>query len=92
MLVVGMALGWFVREKQIRGEANDKIAQAMKWRTCTGALECALKEDGWQVDWHLESSTVGLAWPAEGASASRSYAFRIRYLPTDSLEPSVDRQ
>lgn len=64
-LVVAVGLGWLVRERRIRAEVQTCQIQidiardeARRWRGAAGALEYAMSEDGWRIDWNLRASEV----------------------------------
>ncbi len=80
-LMVALALGWFVRERQLEAEVD----RAKAWRSRAGALEHYLKEEGCEVIWDLELPGVSLIWSPPMARSRAS-----AYLPTDFFEPSDD--
>jgi hypothetical protein len=57
-LVVAMALGWFIHERQLQAEVRHQTARAAKWRACTGALEFFFREDGKKLTWDFEREWV----------------------------------
>jgi hypothetical protein len=61
-LVVALVLGWLVREWQHSAEFDTVVRElsrlrirANQWRKAAGALEEAVKGEGWQVIWEAES-------------------------------------
>jgi hypothetical protein len=79
-LVVALALGWFVRERQVMGE----LTQARKWRGVAGALESVLRGEGWELEWYPQLSGVHVFLP-NGDLASHAY-YRG---PFETYEPSA---
>jgi hypothetical protein len=80
MLVVAVALGWFVREWQLREKADLAINDARFWRGGAGALELHLETDqGVIVTWDMDK------WEAR--------VFKLNILSTYDLracEPNPD--
>ena len=96
-LVVAMALGWLVRERQLRvegarfqAEASRERDRATKWRGAAGALERLLSEEGWKVKWDLPASYVTAEKEVEFAtSKSGRRVTSGRKRSTDQFEPSA---
>jgi hypothetical protein len=57
-LVIGMTLGWWVDNRRLGAEVDRASQRISKWRGAAGALEHALIEDGWDVEWHPELTRV----------------------------------
>jgi hypothetical protein len=92
-LVVALALGWWVRERKVRAEAERGSQLVTKWRMRAGALESALNDDGWDVTWDSpNSSDLVLKWPGEDVptqvreSAKKGNVWRI----VPPTEPSAE--
>jgi hypothetical protein len=80
-LVVAVALGWFVRERQLRGEVD----QANKWRMAVGALQRGFDDEGWRINVNFDASTVEMfhGGPPKNGVIYRVYASRAFAEPTD---------
>jgi len=64
-LVVAVGLGWFVRERQLRTDANQARAEANLarrhvnwWRSATQVLCATLSEANWEVQLRSEAVTT----------------------------------
>ena len=83
--VVGVALGWWIDRQRLsaglQAEIDRANQSATKWRGTTGALEHALSEDGWTVEWHPDLTRVYIdRWDAR---------VQHRVLATACFEPSA---
>jgi len=76
MVIVGMAMGWAVRERRLRAELDSANA----WRGRAGALEFALRKSGRPVTWNFKKSLVFVF----SGDPSRNWAG----IPTTYHEPS----
>src|SRR6266508_3549519 len=83
-LVVAVALGWFVRERQLRAEVDE----AAKWRLAAGAAEEALDSFGLKVRWHFDSSWVVVFDPADRNVSFVNYPRELR-IGAQFTEPST---
>jgi hypothetical protein len=70
--LVGIGLGWFIRERQLKVELNQARHQATKWRGVAGALESVLTREGWKLVWYPQSSGVHAFLPS-GDVESHAY-------------------
>ena len=82
-LVVALALGWPVHERQLRHQ----LANASKWRGAAGALEHVLIDDGLQVSWKMDATKVEVTLPNAMSDAGRWRDFK-RTISIDNYEPS----
>src|SRR5262245_35565801 len=82
-LVVAIGLAWWTSSQQA-GQALEKSLEMSKdWRMRAGALESALVNDGWTVDW--EPGYVSLWFSRDSKGRHQS---KWRRIPTDLHEPS----
>ena len=81
-LVVALALGWLLREKELQVCQE----QAWKWRRAAGVLEHVLKRDRYSLlVWDLDGSRVTIfesQQPLWGNVAGAEYSFHD-YEPSD---------
>ena len=76
-LIVGLGLGWALRERHWRAEVD----RARQWRTRAGALEVALRMDGWKVSWDLKAKQVH--------TELKEFPRKRQSVATDFYEPSI---
>jgi hypothetical protein len=81
-LVVGLGLGWLIREAAWGAKWNSYEERIAAWRHRTGALEDILAEQGWHVQWEPTDAIVRLE--KQGPLGSRMLQRRIDY-----HEPSI---
>ncbi len=78
-LIVALAVGWCLREMQVRAE----LALVNRWRSAAGALEYLFESDGWDVEWERDLSQVRVSRPA-GVHRSEQFG-----LNTDDFGPGT---
>ena len=76
-LVVALGLGWFVHQRQLRAEADKELRRANWWHMAAEALEEALKDADWKVEWDFDASRLTVRWTDEGR--------RLRVQPTEKV-------
>jgi hypothetical protein len=62
-LVVAVALGWFVHQRQLRDTADRAETQATKWRLVAGGFEDYFTQMRWSVKWDWVSSQIVIDSP-----------------------------
>src|SRR5258707_6514053 len=85
-LVVAMAIGWCLREWQLR-------AVAMRWRCAAGTLEHLVESDDWDVEWERDLSQVRVSRPA-GSYRAEQYGldtYQFGSGPLSALAKSHDQ-
>ena len=61
-VIVGLALGWWVREGQLAGE----LARTKRWRNAAGALEKSVRGYGFDIRWQFDSHEPGVELNRDG--------------------------
>src|SRR4051794_35778732 len=94
-LAIALALGWWVRERDLEAKRVKAADRADRWRRAAGALEYVLKEDGWKMHWDLEQSQVRVKWsglpgPADDDRIQRKN--RDLVFSVDFCDPSAKDQ
>ena len=79
-ITVAVCLAWWVDRQSLLSD----LERARAWRFRTGALEFALEEEGWNVDWHLDRDEVTV-WTTENLSGST-----YKNIKTDAIEPGTN--
>ena len=85
-VVVGLALGWSLRERRLLAE-NDR---ASKWRMAAGALEDILREDGRTVQWGYRDEEVLLIKRSSRSQLRGAISVHTSRVVT-MYEPSADQ-
>jgi hypothetical protein len=88
-LVVAMGLGWWVDRQRVLTEfrqLSSDLDRAKAWRNRAGALEQALKNENWWVNWDLQSSDVHIS--TLGPRGMPSSQIILRSYSTDRYAPS----
>jgi hypothetical protein len=67
-VIVALVLGWWMREVQLQKE----LARASRWRDAAGTLEYAVKEEGFDVGWQIDSPDPGVEFRMPGRARWRS--------------------
>jgi hypothetical protein len=78
-VIVGLVLGWWVREGQLASE----LARAQRWRNAAGTLEEMVRHKGFDVRWQFDSQQPGVEVSRPGEKEWRAI--------TSSREPSHDQ-
>jgi hypothetical protein len=70
-LVVAVGLRWFVREQQhraevsrVQAEADSARNRASRWRMGAGVLEHVVRQQGREVIWNLDNSSLAVEEPS----------------------------
>jgi hypothetical protein len=87
-LVVALALGWFLRERQLvaeRAEHEDAMretrrdvvrwrVESLRWRAGAEALADAAKEEDWEIEWHQNA-----VWVRKPGTEGYYYGFEAEH-------------
>ena len=80
LLVLAIGLGWYVD----RFTLSEKLVLAKRWRKCAGALEMALRDQGWDVTWSFEESMVWLTRDPAAQGSNHGLSL-TRFEPTQDM-------
>jgi hypothetical protein len=86
-LVVAIALGWLVRERRLRADAERLGERANNWRLVTGGLERVLDAAGWKVKVDFNASEVEITRRSKWAIGEGPFAGDAR-LAAAFIEPT----
>ena len=56
-MIVALAMGWSLREWELRAKAN-------RWKNAAGTLEYLVENDDWNIEWEHDLSQVRVWRPA----------------------------
>lgn len=79
-LIVALAVGWWVRERQ----AASQLERAKRWRNAAGTLEEMLRSEGYDVRWQFDMQPSGV-------EISRDSGLLLWHTIESSDEPSQDQ-